>query len=173
MKKAQIIAALLFISISGFAQQPMIQDSAAKVILDRASEKLSKYSTIIADFELQIDDRVDNLHSKSTGSIQIKGIKYYMESSGTQVHFDGTTMWSYFTEFNEVTITEPHSGEGDFVDNPALVFSFNDRDFNYRLTGEVNVDKKWMYEIDLFPKDLDQPYSRIKVHLYTLETLVV
>jgi outer membrane lipoprotein-sorting protein len=167
MKKSiHYIVLFLFISGNLTAQKTgYVKDSSAKVILDRVSEKLSSYNTIIADFELNIDNKVEDLHSKSTGSISIKGNKYYMESLGTQVYFDGKTMWSYMTDINEVTITEPNSEEGDFVDNPALIFTFYNRDFKYRLIGEVKVDKNWMYEIDLYPNDLNQPYSRFKLYI--------
>lgn len=162
MNRLFIIAAF-FLSFSLSAQDYMVQDSAAKVILDRVSEKLANYTSIIADFELIIDNRMEDLHSKSTGSIQVKGDKYYMESMGTAVHFDGKTMWSYISDINEVTITEPEAEDNDFVDNPALIFTFYNRDFKYRLIGEANVDHKWMYEIDLYPKNRNQPYSKFKL----------
>jgi outer membrane lipoprotein-sorting protein len=152
--------AFLFTSIS-FAQQ----DPEAKAILDRVSNKTKSYQTIEADFELTIDNRMEGLHSKSTGAIQIKGSNYLMESMGTSVYFDGVTMWSYMEDINEVTITQPDPKDGDFVDNPALIFSFYDRDFKYRLIGEVKVENMLMYEIDLYPNDLSQPYSRFKLYI--------
>lgn len=160
------IALVLLISGNLMAQKTVnIQDSSAKVILDRVSKKLSSYNTIVADFELIIDNNIEDLHSKSTGSISIKGNNYYMESLGTEVFFNGKTMWSYMADINEVTITEPSAEDGDFVDNPALIFTFYNRDFKYRLVGEVKIDKNWMYEIDLYPKDLNQPYSRFKLYI--------
>ncbi len=141
------------------------QDTEAQKILDRASKKLKNYETVEADFSLNIDNKMEDLHSKSTGSIQIKGNKYYMESMGSEVYFDGKTMWSYMEDINEVTITTPSTEEGDFVENPALIFSFYDRDFKYRLIGEANVDNHWCYEIDLYPNNLNQPYSRFKLFI--------
>jgi outer membrane lipoprotein-sorting protein len=148
----------LLISVVSVAQQ----DPAAKEILDRASEKMKSYKTIEADFSLNIDNRMENLHSKTSGTIKVKSDKYLVESMGTAVYFNGKTMWSYMTDINEVTITEPSKDEGDFVDNPALIFSFYNRDFKYRLIGEAKVDNYWCYEIDLYPNNLNQPYSRFK-----------
>lgn len=157
----------IFISILSFAFLHSFvyaqKDPAAKEILDQVSSNMMSYETIEADFALVIDNRMENLHSKSTGTIQVKGSKYYMESMGTTVYYNGKTMWSYMEDINEVTITEPDPAEGDFVDNPALIFSFYNRDFKYRLIGEVMIDKMWMYEIDLYPNDLNQPYSRFKL----------
>jgi outer membrane lipoprotein carrier protein len=167
MKKLFLNAFLLTIFSCLFGQtkvnQDEIQDPAAKEILDRVSTKMTGYSTIMADFELAIDNRIENMHSKSKGSIQIKGTKYFMESMGSQVFFDGKTMWSYMPDINEVTVSEPRAAEGDFVDNPALIFTFYNRDFKFRLVGEAKVDNRMMYEIDLYPKDLNQPYTRFKI----------
>ncbi len=163
MKRIFFFIICLNLSQLLFSQTANTQDPAAKVILDRVSAKTLGYSTILADFELVIDNRMEKLHSKSSGSIQIKGSKYYMESMGSTVYFDGKTMWSYMNDINEVTISEPDKNQGDFVDNPALIFTFYNRDFKYRLIGEGTVENRTMYEIDLYPKDLDQPYSRFKL----------
>ncbi|MBN1117010.1 MAG: outer membrane lipoprotein carrier protein LolA [Bacteroidales bacterium] len=159
-----LVIAINFFSLVT-AQDEIIQDTAAQRILDNVSLNINSYETIIADFELNIDNRMEDLHSKSSGTIFIKGNKYYMESLGTQVYYNGKTMWSYMPDIKEVTITEPDESEGDFVDNPALIFSFYKRDFKYRLVGEVKVENNWMYEIELYPKDLNQPYSRFKLYV--------
>lgn len=153
---------LLFGAIANSNAQ---SDPEAKAILDKVSQKMKTYETIEADFELVIDNKMDNLQSKSSGAIQVKGDKYYMESMGTTVYNNGTTMWSFMEDINEVTITNPNSEDADFVDNPALIFSFYDRDFKFRLVGEVKIEDFWAYEIDLYPKNLEQPYSRFKLFI--------
>ena len=139
------------------------QDPAAKKILDRVANKSKQYISIQADFELKIDNRRDDFSSNSKGTLKIKGEKYYMESPDTKVFYDGTTLWTYMEDLNEVTITEPDKSSEDFVENPIIIFDLYNRDFKYRLVGETRVESGWMYEIDLFPNDLDQPYSRFKI----------
>jgi len=139
------------------------QDPEAKKILDQVSAKAKSCQTIQSDFELVIENKRENKSSKSTGLIKIKGDKYYMESMGSKVYFDGKTLWSFMEDINEVTISEPDQTDNDFVENPAKIFTFYNRDFKYHLVGEAKMDEGWMYEIDLFPITLDQPYSRIKI----------
>lgn len=139
------------------------QDPEAKRILDQAAAKSKQYTTIQASFELKIENRKENISSSSKGNLKIKGNKYYMESTDTKVYYDGTTLWTFMEDLNEVTITEPDKNSDDFVENPTIIFDFYNRDFKYRLVGETKIDAGWMYEIDLFPKNLDQPYSRFKV----------
>ena len=141
------------------------QDPEARVILDRMAEKIKQYQSIQSDFSLIVVDHKENHKNTSKGSIIIKGDKYQVASGGTTVFFNGTTMWTYAEEDNEVTITEPDSGNGDFLSNPANVFAFYNRDFKYLYRGETTIDSTVMHEIDLFPRNLDQPYSRIKVFI--------
>jgi outer membrane lipoprotein-sorting protein len=141
------------------------QDPEAKIILDRMAEEIKQYQSIQSDFSLIIFDHKENKKNASHGSILIKGDKYKVTSGGTTVYFNGTTMWTYAEDDNEVTITEPGNQDDDFLSNPAKVFSFYNRDFKYLYRGETTVDSVLMHEIDLFPRNLDQPYARIKVFI--------
>lgn len=141
------------------------QDPEAKVILDRMVEKLKQYQSIQSDFSLVVFDHKENHKSTSSGTILIKGDKYKVASGGTTVYYNGTTMWTYAEDNNEVTITEPDSQDDNFLSNPARIFAFYDRDFKYLYRGETTIDSTVMDEIDLFPRDLDQPYSRFKVFI--------
>jgi len=163
IKLSLTVATIFFVAIALTAQNDIVQDPEARKILDRVSEKTNSHSTIIADFELIIDNRMENIQSSSKGLIKIKGNKYYLESMGSLVYYNGKTMWSFMTDINEVTISEPEGEENNFVDNPALIFNFYNRDFKYRLIGETEQNNIPMYEIDLYPKDLNQPYSSFKL----------
>jgi outer membrane lipoprotein-sorting protein len=161
MKRFLQVLPILLSNFICFAQQ----DPAAKEILDRVAEKNKQYTSIQADFELIIENRREDQSSKSTGIIKIKGDKYYLESMGTKVYFNGITLWSYMEDINEVTISEPDQENDDFIENPTKIFDFYNRDFKYRLVGEIKMDEDWMYEIDLFPNNLEQPYSRFKLFI--------
>jgi outer membrane lipoprotein carrier protein len=162
MKKT-IFISLTLITLCFFLKAQ--QDPEAKKILDLVSEKNKGYTTIQTKFVLTVENRREDKKSSTTGLLKIKGEKYYMESFGTKVFFDGKTLWSYAQDVNEVTINEPDTVSGDFVENPAMIFDFYNRDFKYKLVGETKIDAGWMYEIDLFPISLEQPYSRFKLYI--------
>jgi outer membrane lipoprotein-sorting protein len=161
MKHSFFFIILFLVSLTGVAQQ----DPAAKEILDRVAEKNKQYKSIQANFELIIENRREDQTSGSSGIIKIKGEKYYMESMGTKVFYNGTTLWSYMEDINEVTISEPDQESDDIIENPVKIFDFYNRDFKYHLIGEAKLDEGWMYEIDLFPNNLQQPYSRFKIFI--------
>jgi outer membrane lipoprotein-sorting protein len=162
MKKA-ILTISIFLSCNILLNAQ--QDPEAKTILDRVSAKNKNYSTIQTKFLLTIENRRDDKKSSTTGLLKIKGAKYYMESFGTKVFYNGETLWTYTEDNNEVTINEPDSASGDLVENPAMIFDFYNHDFKYHLVGETKIDAGWMYEIDLFPINLEQPYSRFKIYV--------
>jgi outer membrane lipoprotein-sorting protein len=60
----------------------------------------------------------------------------------------------------------------DFLSNPAKILSWYNRDFKYKYAGTSIVDGNEMHEIDLFPNNLNQPYSRIKVHIAKKDALL-
>ncbi|MBN1414185.1 MAG: outer membrane lipoprotein carrier protein LolA [Bacteroidales bacterium] len=156
-----LILLLLPFSLQLTAQQ----DPVAREILDRVAAKTKQYQSIQADFTLIVVDRKEDNKNTSNGNIIIKGNKYRIVSAGTTVYFDGKSMWTYVQDHNEVTITEPDSQDDHFLNNPASVFALYESDFKYQYRGETTVEGTLMHEIDLFPENLNQPYSRIKLFI--------
>jgi len=156
-----IFAVLMLATVRLTAQQ----DPEAKIILDRMAEEIKQYPSVQANFSLIVFDHKENKKNTTHGSILIKEDKYKVASGGTTVYFNGTTMWTHAEDDNEVTITEPDNKDDDFLSNPAKVFTIYNRDFKYLYRGETTIDSVLMHEIDLFPRNLDQPYSRIKVFI--------
>jgi outer membrane lipoprotein-sorting protein len=155
---------ILSIPVIALSQENQItQDPAAEEILDRVAAKTSQMKSLKADFELVIEDRKEKTKNTSEGSLLLKQNKYKINSQGNTVYYDGTTMWTYVSDNNEVTITEPDVREEDIFTSPYLIFSNYKNNFKYRYVRNATISGTRYHEIDLFPKNLNQPYSRIKV----------
>lgn len=164
-KLVSIIVALI-IPVHLISQENQItQDPVAGKILDRMALKTQAMQSMQADFELVIEDRKEKTKNISSGNVLIKKNKYKINSQGSTVYFNGKTMWTYIQDNNEVTITEPDTEPDDFLSNPAAFFTLYKRDFKYRYVQETTMNGAGAHEIDLFPKNLNQPYSRIKVFI--------
>jgi len=162
----QIIFLFGFIVIPAFCwsqNNQNTQDPAAGKVLDQVALKFKTMKSLQSDFELVVEDRKENTRNSSAGNLLMKQSKYKLMNEGSTVYFNGTIMWTYVAVNNEVTITEPANQNGDFMSNPSGFFSTYKQDFKYRYVGETNLSGSQCHEIDLFPKDLNQPYSRIKV----------
>jgi outer membrane lipoprotein-sorting protein len=156
---------LLFIPAFVRSQQQITQDPRAGQILDRAAQKAKNMKSLQADFTLVIEDRKEKTRNTSTGSLLLRQNMYRITSEKSVIYFNGKTMWTYMPDNNEVTITEPMNQADDFMSNPALFFTLYQRDFKYRYVQETNLSGTRCHEIDLFPRNLSQPYSRIKVYV--------
>ncbi|HLO59910.1 MAG TPA: outer membrane lipoprotein carrier protein LolA [Bacteroidales bacterium] len=157
---------LVFLSLLTCAfinAQENIQDPEAARILESVGEKFRSLPSFQTDFELSILDRKDNSKNTSAGNLVLKQQKYKLNSEGSIVFYDGKTMWTYVQKSNEVTITEPRNNSGDFMSNPYGFFTSYKNEFKYRYVKETLNNGVTCHEIDLFPKNLNQPYSRIKV----------
>lgn len=145
-------------------QNPEIQDPEAAKVLDRLVAKTKALQSMKAGFELIVEDRKEKTKHTSVGSVILKQNKYKLDSEGSTVFYDGTTMWTYVTANNEVTVTQPKSESNpDFLSNPAGFLSSYKNDYKFRYVRETIRDGVPCHEIDLFPKNLNQPYSRVKV----------
>jgi len=166
MVRIRFVFLLLWIILPSWSQEsPVAQDPAAGQILDRVAAKTQSMKSIQADYELVVEDRKDKTKNTSSGNLLIKQNKYRINSEGSTVYFNGKTMWTYMSEPNEVTITEPGTQADDFMSNPAIFFNLYKRDFKYKYVRESTINGSKSHEIDLFPKNLNQPYSRIKVFI--------
>jgi outer membrane lipoprotein carrier protein len=172
MKSTLLILGFLIPASMVFSQDSyLIQDPAAGKVLERVASKFKSLISMGADFEMTIEDRKENTKSSTTGSLLLKQDKYKLVNEGNTVFFNGTTMWTYVSETNEVTITEPKKNTDDFLSNPSLFFNQYKRDFKYRYLRTTTKNGITCHEIDLFPKNLNQPYSRIKVFINTTTDL--
>ncbi len=168
MKKIYLIILFCFVFLKAFLQQ----DPEAKKILDQSSQKIKSFKSIQVSFKLTVEDRKEKTSSSSEGVIKIKGDKYWLQSSDDIVYFNGKTMWTVGLDIKEVTITEPNMEDSDFLSNPAKIFTWYDRDFKFRYDKQTTLNGIDVYEIDLFPKNLEQPYSRIKVFISVKDLLL-
>lgn len=161
-----LLTALLAITCLAVCQESyIVQDPAAGDVLERVAKKTGSLASLQTDFELIVADRKEGTSSSSSGKLLMKQKKYKLNSQGSEVYFDGKTMWTFVPENNEVTLTEPEDANSDFLSNPAAFFDNYKADFKYRYVREAEKNGALCHEIDLFPKDLNQPYSRIKVFI--------
>jgi outer membrane lipoprotein carrier protein len=165
MPRLLIAFELLLITAFAWSQDQVTQDPQAGQILDHAAQKAKSMKSLQADFTLVIEDRKEKTKNTSAGSVLLKQNMYKITSEKSIIFFNGKTMWTYLPDNNEVTITEPINQADDFMSNPALFFTMYQRDFKYRYVRETAVNGTQCHEIDLFPKNLNQPYSRVKVFI--------
>ena len=162
MKKVSItIALLLSVSIFSFAQTAPL----GKDLVRQFSENMQSHSSIEAEFSFTLENLQEGFTDTHEGSLRFMGKKYSLDLMGMNVFFDGTTKWQYIPEVNEVTITVPTTLEGGFFDDPTKIFGDYGEEFNSKFIGEKHEKDGILYELELYPKSLSEPFSLIRILL--------
>jgi outer membrane lipoprotein-sorting protein len=164
------IFALLLFSFTAFtlSAQPKgmgKNDPEAKKILDAVSTSFKKHKTIFAKFNLQIENASQKIIGDKNGEVYMKGSKYRVTVSDQEIFSDGSNIWTYDHDANEVTISkfDPSSNS---ITPQKLFTNFYDKDFLYRLNEDVKIDGKVMKEIELTPIDKTKPFHKVLLHIY-------
>ncbi len=161
MKKLTLIVVLISITMFAFGQK----DAKAKKILKEVSEKTKTYSTIKLKFLYIMDNRVEKLQDTTKGTIYIKGDMFKLFFKGVEVFSDGTTVWNYSPEIQEINITESDP-EDDTALNPSNILRVYEKGFKYKFMGEFADGNEKFYQIDLYPeKPNEANYSIIKLKI--------
>lgn len=134
-----------------------------KDLIKSFSEKMQAYQTIQADFSFTLENLQEGFSDTHSGKLSFKGNKYSLDLMGMEVYYDGTTKWQFIPEANEVTISIPTTLDGGFLDDPTQIFRDYEQDFKSRFIGEKVEKGVALYEVDLYPEDLSEPYSLIKI----------
>ena len=116
------------------------QTDKAKAVLDRVISTLTKDSGIQIDFE-----------GTESGSIVMKGEKFYLHSGQIQSWYDGKTQWSYVADTEEVNISHPTPEELQGI-NPYHILMNYQKDFDYTYKGSHTRNGVKGHEIVLTPK---------------------
>ncbi len=163
---------LFLVFISGITLSVAQQDPEAKKILDKLSEKTKSYKIIKTDFTIDYKNIKDNTQNTSSGSIVMKQDMYRMSFLGAESFFDGKTLWNYIPEVSEVNITEQDPDSEDIFSNPKKLFTIYEEGYNYQFINSIT-EKEIEYSIvDLYPVDLDEEFSRIRLQINTKESFL-
>lgn len=158
MKRIILIAVILLTTTLLWAQQ----DKKAKEILDKVSEKTRSFSTISADFSFSMTNEEMEIDERNDGSIKIKGQKYCVNipEIGITAISDGTTLWTYMKDGNQVTVSNVED-EGSELMDPSAIFSIYEKGFDSKFVAEKKVGGKTVYQIDLFPDSDEHDVTKI------------
>lgn len=138
-------------------------DPEAKKVLDALSVKLRSFKAVQAEFTLKVEDSKGKLQGSKTGVVYIRGNNYHISITGQEIFSDGKDTWTYDKSSNDVTITKTDPS-GTSISPEKFFTDFYDKDFLYKLNGDVKLGARTLQEVELTP--LDKTKSFYKVLLY-------
>jgi outer membrane lipoprotein carrier protein len=165
MKKLLTLA-LLFCGFATIAQPKDMgkSDPDAKSLLDAVSAKYKTFKNITAKFSLKIENAAGKQEGFKSGVVNMKGTQYRISVTGQEMFCDGTNIWTYDKSTNEVQITK-FDNSTNTVTPQKMFTNFYDKDFLYKLNGNVKEGKKALQEIELTPFDKTKPFFKVLLHI--------
>ena len=168
MKKIYSSILLLFaVMFTATAQVPKgmgNSDPEAKKVLDGVSAKFKTYKSVQAKFLLKIENAAGKSLGTKTGTVYMKGTKYRISVTGQEIYCDGLNIWTYDKAAKEVTINKIDPSANSIT--PQKVFTnFYDKDFLYKLNGNVPINGKPMQEVELTPIDKTKAFHKVLVYV--------
>lgn len=93
---------ILFVGVCVCILPAFAQQLTARQVLDKTAAVMGNKGGASASFVLK-----DPKLGKSSGALQIKGDKFFAKTPQAMIWFNGKTQWSYLTNTNEVSVTNP------------------------------------------------------------------
>lgn len=146
MKKIQVLLAfLLLINLGANAQ-----DAKAGAVLDAMSTKYKNMKTFTANFSYGAISASGKKGRVRTGSIAVKGVKFKLNMAGQEIYNNGSEIFSYVEETNEVNVTE-YDASADSQFSPANIYSIYKKGYKYTHKGTANIGGVSCDLIELIP----------------------
>ncbi|NBC09282.1 MAG: hypothetical protein GVY26_18985 [Bacteroidetes bacterium] len=172
MKQLMIATFSLFLAFSVSAQvqtmtSPDESDPKAKALLDQIRQRFESYSSLAADFTLDITFPEQPTETQK-GRLGQKDKQFRMEMASQTVISDGETLWMVFDHNQEVQINDmPEEAEmGGMILSPESMLNFYDQgDFVYYITNEFRKDGKTVQQIEFKPVDRDLEYTKLRMNV--------
>ena len=155
---------ILFTTQAQTARNAGSNDPQAKKLLDAVSKKFKSFKSVQAKFALKIENAAGKTVGNKTGTVYMKGTRYRISVPGQDIYSDGSNVWTYDKSANEVTINKIDPSANSIT--PQKLFTnFYDKDFLYKLNGNVKMNGKTMQEVELTPTDKTKPFFKVLLYI--------
>lgn len=151
-----LVSILVF--INSILPAPAQKSTDAQAIINKYLASV-KAEAVQTGFSLKMTPK-NAVNSQSvSGTITMKGNRFYLTMDDVMVWYDGTTQWAYFKQNNEVTITKP-TAEELAETNPMAVLA------GYTAKSKVSFAKEkrsGFQLIDLTPSGKKENFLKVRV----------
>ncbi|SNT10790.1 Outer membrane lipoprotein-sorting protein [Ekhidna lutea] len=162
MKKLIIASLTLTLLLQVQAQY----DPEALTVLDAMSNKYKKVKSFKASFSQKLTNESAGLDETISGDIAVKGDMYVLDVAGQKIFNDGTDIYTFNAEVNEVTISTYDPEESEIT--LSNVYDLYKNGFKYALAEEKSNGDRL---IELDPESRDKSYFKIRMTINAKDEL--
>ncbi len=160
-----LFTSIFFLSSAGAQTKGLgSSDPEAKKILDAVSARFKTYKSVQAKFSVKGENAAGKPMLTKSGTLYMRDKKYRVSVTGQEIYSDGSTVSTFDKAANEITITkiDPSSST---ITPQKLFTNFYDKDYLYKLNGDVTFNGKKMKEIELTPVDKSKPFFKVLLYV--------
>ena len=147
MKKIIFIIAVV-IGFNSFVNA-QVEDKKAREILDQVSAKAKSLKNMKFEFTYNMIDPKHKINETLKGTIVMMGQKFNLSFMGRTIISDGTTVWTYDKNANEIQISNVDP-KNDAL-NPGKLLTSYDKSYKAKLIKTETVAGKVIHIIDITP----------------------
>jgi outer membrane lipoprotein-sorting protein len=148
------------------------KDPKAKTILDKVSTNFKSLKTVQGNYTLTVTNRAGKNAGNKSGKIFMKGAKYLITETSLEIMSDGKKIWRFDSDANEVTVSSADDA-GDGITPQKLFTNFYDKDFIYKLNGNVKQGTKTVAEIEMTPTDKRKNFFKVYLYVDEAQKMIV
>ncbi len=154
--------AVLFLVLNSF-QSWSQYDAKARKILDGMSIKYKSISSFKAGLSHTLVNETEQLSEEFKGEIIVMGDKYKLILSGQEIINNGTTIWTYLDEVNEVNITDYDPEEDEIT--PSGIYDLYKNGYKYLWLEEATYSGARYDVVDLVPENKESQFFKIRMEI--------
>ena len=139
-------------------------DKKALAILDAMSAKYKSFTAFKASIVYSLVNESEGVSENFTGVITIKGNKFLLVMDEQTIINDGTTVWTYLPDVNEVNIDNYDPDIGDI--SPSMIYTAYQSGYKYLFLEEISIGSNVYEIVDLVPEDAkNNQYFKIRMEI--------
>lgn len=156
-KRNALFVLLLSLTTAVYAQK----DKRAGEILDAMSKKYQAIPSFTAQFAYTLESPSAGINETYQGDVFVKGDKYHLNTGEQEIINNGTTVWTYLKESNEVNIAD-YEPEADEI-TPSKIFNIYKQGYKYTFVEELKENGQTYEVVDLVPEDKNSQIFKVRL----------
>lgn len=165
MKKIYAFVLVFFVFTQFVSAQ---KDPNAKAILDKMSANIKNAKGATANFSYAVKNKKGESQGAAQGKLIVSGNKYYIKQGDNEIISNGTQLWSYDKNTNEVNVSTPSAASSSINPDKLLTGSFSPTDFNYKLAAAEG----GLHHIVLTPADARKNFKQIDLYVSKAQNMI-
>ena len=152
-----IIMVVALMTNTGWAQK----DPKALAILDAMSDKYQNTEAFKAKLVYKLENPGEKLNETFKGEITVMGEKYRLKIGEQEIINNGSTIWTYLKEVNEVNIDNYYPEDDPMA--PAKIYTIYREGYKYSFVEQKKQKGRFVDIVDLEPDNKDEPFYKIRL----------